>query len=243
MGPSARFNRAATVRRGAVAGFIALALAVAAAGRVQAQGALAPNYSGFPVPGITAAMNPNLDCTVVQDKIIPYKVPDFSFSLVSPLQLSGTLEDRVCRENTSGTLDFYLRLANDAFSTTGYSEYSPLSLVAGGSFGNFSTAVGWRQDGPGVVAPTTATRSADGNAVSFTFLPIIGPGVPSRFVLIQTNATQFDDLGSTAVVPAFGGYPVLLRTAEPAVPEPGSLALLATGFLPGLLALKKRRLC
>jgi len=62
------------------------------------------------LPGTTAAAQPALAGVVVRDALIPFSVDDG----IGHTIFKGTLQDRVVRENGSGTLDFYQTIRADA---------------------------------------------------------------------------------------------------------------------------------
>src|SRR5688572_27412833 len=94
-----------------------------------------------PLPGTTAAAQPALAGVVVRDALIPFSVDDGLGHTI----FQGTLQDRVVRENGTGTLDFYQTIRADA----GFTIPAMLQYVSRSSFGGWFTDVNFRTDGLG----------------------------------------------------------------------------------------------
>jgi hypothetical protein len=190
--------------------------------------------------GTTSAARPELAGTVLVDTI-----QAFSFT---GLNISGTVQNRVVREDGTGTLDFYWRVQVDAASTAG-----GVSAFRLGDFGYaYLTDADWRIDGLGTVAPFVGRlfnpASHPEGAINFLFTdPAVGPGDfatgvgGSRFFFLHTDAT---DYAMTAQYDLLGGpnqtLSGLYATYAPAppIPEPASVLLMAGGLL--ALGLAKR---
>jgi hypothetical protein len=149
----------------------------------------------LPLPGTTAASEPDLAGTVVSDKLVPFAIA----SAAAPV--SGTLQVRVVR-NASGKLAFYWKINNSAASK---GEVSSLSLTG---FAKQPYDANWRKDGLGTVAPS----SVAGNLspvdfktwiCGFYFKTPIKPGESSRFFFLRSGATQ--SVPATAHISGGGG--------------------------------------
>ena len=206
-------------------------LLAAAALAAPAQAALIAPGSSALLSGTSVALDPALSGTVLQDVLEP-----FTIDLGAGSTVNGYIQDRVVRESGSGTLDFYYRLFNGI-------DPCGCTLPSGGSIGvagrsgysGFTTDVNYRTDGLGTVAPSGASRTADGNQVLFGFLGNpIAPGQESRFFFIKTNATAYNDLGTGTLIGfnASGGFgQTQFSTFEPApVPIAPALPLFASGL-------------
>jgi hypothetical protein len=177
------------------------------------------------LPGTTAAAQPALAGVVVRDALIPFAVDDG----IGHTIFKGTLQDRVVRENGSGTLDFYQTIRADA----GFTIPAVLQYVSRSSFGGWGVDANFRTDGLGdpTIKPEFATRSADGKSVFYRFgNDRVDPGDQSLFYMAKTNAKAFDLRGGTAIgfgqgpVSGSGNGSVKLTTAEPVAPTtPGSV--------------------
>jgi hypothetical protein len=123
----------------------------------------------------------------------------------------------------AGCLDFVYHVASVTSGQVG--DFSV------GNFGGFNTSVGFSGNGP---APTSISRSIDGNLVDFIFGTPFGGGTSAALV-IQTNATGFQFAAGQG---SLTGVPALVPTPTP---EPGTLMLLGTG-LAGLAGAIKRKI-
>ena len=178
------------------------------------------------LPGTTAAAQPALNGVVIHDNLIPFAVNDGLGHTI----FKGTLQDRVVRENGTGTLDFYQTIRADQ----GFPIAAMLQFVTRSSYGGWSTDVNFRTDGLGdpTIKPERAARSVDGKVVRFDFgNDRVDPTDQSLFYMIKTNAKAFNRNGETAIglgqgpIPASGNGSVKLVTAQPVSPTtPGSVS-------------------
>jgi uncharacterized delta-60 repeat protein len=108
----------------------------------------------------------------------------------------GQIVESIVKETTAGTLDFYYQIVTAAGSM------GAIDSLLDSSFAGFTTYVDYRPDSSGTIAPVTAARSSDSKSVTFTFLAgpsgngLVAAGQTSRTLLVKTNATKFDKLGS-----------------------------------------------
>jgi hypothetical protein len=136
----------------------------------------------LPLPGTTAAAEPNLAGTVVSDQLVPFA----NGSASTPV--SGTVQVRVVR-NAAGTLAFYWKINNSAAS-----KGDVQSLTFSG-FAKVPYDANWRKDGLGTVAPSSVVgfySQADLKTwlVGFSFKTPVKPGESSRFLFLRSQATQ-----------------------------------------------------
>ena len=140
-------------------------------------------------------------------------------------------------------LTFTYLLTNNPSST------HELHRLTVSSFETFSTDVSYATLSVGK-EPTFIDRNPLGDVVGFSFptpivpfLPTFGalsPGLTSRLMIIQTNATRFH-LSTASVINGSTSNPLSLAP-EKLVPEPSTLALGALGLIGTLaIAIRKRR--
>ena len=143
---------------------------------------LAPG-SSIAVPALTDAGYPNLGGVVQYDQLVPFTLQDSN-----GLQCTGNLQERVVLSNNTGDLDFYYRVRDTAGPGS-------IAKISTSSFAGLALGVGYRTDGLGTVAPTTADRdAAPGDSMTFDFTshPIsCAAAEESQFILISTTVTSF----------------------------------------------------
>jgi len=168
----------------------ALCLALLTLGGTAFAVPMPPGGVGTP-HGQTAAGTPSLAGVVVQDKVIPFDCG---------AAFHGTLQSRVVRSNSLGTLDFYYRIINDATSVNG------IRLVRAVDFSQAPTAdADYRLDGSGTAAPSLITRvEASGDLVNFAFDDSpIDPGESSRLFYVRSGRTNYDAAGGIYITDSF----------------------------------------
>ena len=190
--------------------------------------------------GTTVAAEPDLAGTVIHDNLIDFQVNDISGN---PL-FTGTYQDRVVRSDNTGNLIFAGRIRDLT------SPLEHLVAVADWSvdgFAGYQTDVEYRTDGLGDLGPDTATRTADGNFVTFDFTPVLAPPEESLFSSINTDARFFALTGTVNLgIEDFtreGAYVVGLEgIAAPAaaVPLPATIWLFGSGLI-GLAGVVRRQ--
>ena len=197
------------------------------------------NFLDTPLGGKTSAARPELAGVVLEDVVEPFSIPS--------LGITGTVQNRVVRENVSGTLDFYWRVKVDPNSK------GPVTAFRIGDFGfeNLQDA-DWRVDGLGSAPPQVgrvfnpAIPQWSAGFINFLFTdPAIAPGDPadgdsgSRFFFLRTDAkfyaktASYDLLGTDGLSPQY-------TTFAPAVPEPSGMLLLACSIFGLTLAARRR---
>jgi hypothetical protein len=187
-----------------------------------------------PLPGTTVALRPELAGTIIEDRLV-----DYSFTMGTEL-LTGQVQQRVVREDASGTLDFYWRII------PGDDGNLPILSFRLAGFDGFITDGDYRIDGLGSVAPTSALVFPQPGFVNFQFANPIGPTVDSsNFFFLHTTATKYADTGRYDIVCGpFGCTTDPYSTFAPsaAVPEPASWAMMILGFLGAGAVIRRRPL-
>jgi hypothetical protein len=181
---------------------------------------------------------PDLAGTVIADTLRPFTI------IAGGLTVSGTLQDRVVRVTSSGTLDFYYGISIDETSN-GY-----VPFLVRESFAGFSTDVDYRSDfGLGSVAPLSAFRLDDsgglydGSEIRFDFADgALGPGQSTWAFFVRTTATAFDESGLAFILgtAGIGGTTTTLSTYQP-VPLPAGLWGFAAAIAAAGRGLRRRR--
>lgn len=118
---------------------------------------------------------------VIREASVPFVIVDGSGRV-----LSGRIQDRIIRR-ADGTLSFEPRVRD----VTGTSALGISRIIREG-FEGFATDVDWSTCSLGSAAPTSATRSGDGDDIdfSFSFAPVFR-GSESRPFIASTDADQF----------------------------------------------------
>ncbi|MBV9849170.1 MAG: hypothetical protein JO250_05720 [Armatimonadetes bacterium] len=153
--------------------------------------------------GTTVAAHPSLAGVVLQDTLRP-----FTLTGGSAPPVTGTVQDRVVRENGSKQIDFYFRIEVSPKS----SPYHPRTMqVARITYAQgLRLDVDYRLDGLGVSGPHSARRA--GSVVSFQFAApniVAGSAGSTRFVFIHTTGTAFHLGGKMQITDANGRHAVI----------------------------------
>jgi hypothetical protein len=157
--------------------------------------------------GTTSFAHPDLGGTVQQDELIPFEIKDAAGAVL----YKATVQDRVVTSTQTGNLIFTQCIRDVQEGFTG-----KLQIVRQAGFtGRTLGLIEYRTDGIGEVGPDCATKSADGNAVTFRFRenPLTGT-TASHFMFTVTDATEFATTGQT-ILRLTTGESVTLTTAAP----------------------------
>ncbi|MBL3705797.1 hypothetical protein GI582_24125 [Sulfitobacter sp. BDSS02] len=186
------------------------------------------------MPGSTAASNPDLVGSVVQDSIPmtnTRQVPPGSNPLVNFADFE--VQNRVLRSDADGNLIFAPRILFGR-------NVTPFPLLVNRvemwGFSDFAIDASYRVDDVGDRGPTTGSRSADGQTLSFDFgFPLFvnnlfaGPQEESYFFSLKSETSSFANTGRLSIFAEAVGDPVQGRVYRFDV---GGLAVPTTTVVP-----------
>ncbi len=210
---------------------------------------LLPSGVIFPT-GDTSVTAPDTNGVVQNDNLIP-----FLFGITQFFDVGGNVQNRVVESSTLGTMVFAPRI-RDTFNIL-FSSFEIFSFQLDG-YAGWDTDVGYRTDGLGDKGPTSVSRSADGDLLTFRYGdPLLisnlapGPRQESLFPYIVTDAPSYELTGSMTILARSSVaeddsiYSVRLTglavpTSGPAtVSEPSALLLFGSGLL-GMLGMTRK---
>ncbi|WP_339771602.1 hypothetical protein [uncultured Paraglaciecola sp.] len=218
---------------------------------IKSNGALLISGNTIDLLGTTAIMQPELAGAVIHDEAIYDSVTPSGNDL---FQVGVNIQNRVSRSDTDGNLIFAPRIISSLNNTSG-NFLIDRAVISG--FSDFELDVNYRTDGVGDKGPNSASRSFDGNQLSFDFLsPLVisnlfeNPQQDSYFLSISSNATAFANTGSMSIFGRHLDYPDevfefnFAGIAVPTdmaihVPEPALFTFLLTCFA-SLVVFKRR---
>ena len=187
-------SRSWNIGRGCVAAGLLGALMLVGSTAATARSRSISGGEIFRAPPTTAATESSLTGTIVYDRRVPFTLRDAGGTVIC----RGDLQTRAVQSTAADVLDFYYRFRNTSGPGEIYGIY--LSNFVG------PLRVGYRTDGLGTVRPLEVYREDwPSTRVLFNFVPP-GPYLScathdeSRFILIRTRATGFEDGGGTAEI-------------------------------------------
>ena len=203
--------------------------------------ALAADIPELLAPGMTVSSFPQFNDTSLTSNLITYaETPFGDGSAPSGIFLNFLSKSSV---NPFGSDDYvfgYLISVADG-------DVVSVSLSG---FAGFQTAVKIDDNGPGYVAPIDASRSTDGDTITFDFAGIPSGAVPTDGSLtftpgnstqtfsVYTDAPEFTDPPVTFIDSS--GLSASIDTFGPAVaPEPSAFSLFAVGSLAAFFVRKR----
>jgi len=184
--------------------------------------------------GTTSALRPELAGVVQEDPLttlfIQYPGGDPAFTVA--------FQGRVYVSDTLNTIVFAPRLTSLSDDGSGWA----LVRLELKGYAGWACDVDYRTDGEGTIGPSPASRSLDGDIVTFDFTSNpVGNGQESLFMFNLTDAPAYQEIHYGAVL-YFENSQQLTKTVWinyfAPIPEPATLGFLTLG---GLLMLRRRR--
>ena len=198
---------------------------------------LAPSQITDALSGIDNSEFVEIRGTAISDKYIDFSIFSDTEGEASTLLYEGTLMTRVVRSHQTGNLHFNYRVFDGNTGLAGR-----ISHIEVGGFGDFQTRVEYRSDTiPGAdEGPSSAQRSLNGNIIDFSFDGGLDNGDDTMyfFAMVNTDAFYEDSALATIYLETGERVSLIVDSATPGVPTPGSLALLGGA---GLLGARRRR--
>lgn len=162
---------------------------------------LPPGATNVPLAGTTSAAEPALVAVNVVSDTQPFEITGPGGALL----FRGELFLGVSRSAVTNTLIFRHRIINTQPGLNGI-----VARVEIAPYSGWSADVNYRLDGLGMTGPSRASRAYTGTAIEFDFInPPLTSGVDSRFFYAFTDATEFNDHGSVAIILTTGDFVVL----------------------------------
>ncbi|MCB9385115.1 MAG: IPT/TIG domain-containing protein [Bryobacterales bacterium] len=125
-----------------------------------------------------------VDSTPLVERVLPFEVKGASGAVV----MSGLFSDSSLTLSPSGNVWFRPRLLN----LDDHGSGAKVVRVSQSGFAGFEVAVEYLMASLGDVGPRTASRSENGDVVTFEFAPPVGPGVATYPMGIRPNAKETD---------------------------------------------------
>lgn len=198
---------------------------------------LAPSQMTDALSGIDNSEFIEIRGTAISDKYIDFSIFSDTEGEASTLLYEGTLMTRVVRSHQTGNLHFNYRIMDPNSGLAGR-----ISHIEVGGFGTFNTRVEYRNDATsiGEEGPFMAERGVHGDIIDFTFDGGLNTADDSHFFFAMVNTDTFYEDSALATIYLETGERVslIVDSATPGVPTPGSLALLGGA---GLLGARRRR--
>ena len=224
---------------------IAVIAAVVGFGTTQIVAATLAPGDTIALPGSTLASNPELAGTIINDNVLTSNAVGLPANSNFVVRLRA--QNRVVRSNTDGTLIFAPRIREDIMISQGPFLIDRVVLTG---FGAYDIDASFRVDDEGDRGPTSASRSANGDVLSFGFgfpLPITSslfgapPSEESYFFSLKTDATAFQNTGRISIFGRAAGDDFNTYRLDvaglavptehvPAVPVPATAVLIISGL-------------
>lgn len=205
---------------------------------------LAPSQFTGGLSGITNTMMPELIGSEYYDYSQSFSIygDPASEGGLAPLY-EATLLTRIVRSNMTGNLHFNYMIQTPNADLEGQVSHIELS-----GFSGFQTRVEYRNENSGqngFEGPTSASRSANGDVLTFDFGGLLDTNEQSKFffAMVDTDTFTAPSEGVTgsalATIYLISGEKISLNVAGAGnVPTPGALSLFAAA---GLVTVRRRR--
>ncbi len=187
--------------------------------------------------GITNSEMPELIGVTQADIFQDFAIYGFEGKGGAQTLYQGTLLTRIVRSNETGNLTFNYRLLNPNPELMG-----SISHVEVSGYQGLQTRVEFRNElnDPEVEGPSIASRSEDGDILTFDFNGELQTQEESRFFFAMVDTTDWYADAAIMTIYLQTGESVSLSVAgaNPAIPSPGTFGLLG---IAGLVSARRRR--
>jgi len=189
---------------------LGLGLLTAQAGAVSAP---LPTGATIPLPATTAAAEPDLAGTVVQDNVISFQIQNAAHTQVL---CAGQLQNRVVRSTATQDMHFYYRFLPTVHRPEPRALVTHIERIETVFFSGVDPLrAAFRTDGLGVIPPNQVRRPYD-NDVWFVFnSPGLTCGEGTRFFFVKTSGRGFKTVGEVRIFLTSGDMVLINNTLMP----------------------------
>ncbi|MDF1808124.1 MAG: hypothetical protein P1U42_00355 [Phycisphaerales bacterium] len=198
---------------------------------------LEPGYNINGLSGTSNVMTPEVRGVTLDDAFTDFAIVGDELGDGADSLFEGTLMTRVVRSNETGLLNFNYRVIDPNEQLSGSISHIEIDTYSG-----INARVEYRIDpgAPGEEGPTNASRTEDGDIITFDFLDTLSTSEETKFFFTMTDTVEYRENYANATIYLHSGESVTLSIVGgvPVVPTPGAFGLLAAA---GCMNLRRRR--